>query len=68
MSYSTLVLQNYFVFPGLVNTFLSWKGFSVLGRLSYSAYLGHAITMSAYIFSVKNPVTFSHYFVVSSGL
>lgn len=57
-----------FCISGVINTFLSWKVFMILKRISYSAYLIHLIMMYAYVYNVKNPITFTHFNVVSSGV
>jgi len=40
--------------PGFVNSFLSWKAFIPLGRLTYCAYLVHPIIMYTYIADRKD--------------
>ncbi|XP_055947834.1 nose resistant to fluoxetine protein 6-like [Argiope bruennichi] len=49
---------------GFVNAFLSWKAWIPLSRLTYCAYLVHALVQTSYAFSLRTMLTFSHVNVV----
>lgn len=50
---------------GLINTFLSWKVWIPLGRLTYGAYLFHLIVYMFYFFGLEKPYHYQDMTAVS---
>ena len=50
---------------GLINSFLSWGAFTVLGRLTYFAYLNHIPILVTFYFALDYTVYFSNFQIVS---
>lgn len=52
-------------FIGVINSLLSWKAFTPLSRLTYTAYLLHPIVIQIFYSSFETPLHFSNISIVS---
>lgn len=53
MYYAVIFTQLKVLIAGFINTFLSWKGFIPLSKLTYTTYLIHPILIMYYVYSRK---------------
>jgi len=58
--------QSYNLFSGFINTFLSWKGFIPLSRLTYCAYLVHPVVIYHFQYTCERLIHFSDTEMVSA--
>lgn len=65
-SFTTIIHAPKRVLAGIINTFLSWKAFVPLGRLTYCAYLVHPIIMFYFVGSRKKLLHWDIHEIVST--